>query len=138
MNKEEQREIVYKYLMNEINKHPKLRKKYPALFEKGYQEFLHWYDVAQTRSHQLSKKLWAKCNGYEENEQYTGISLNKRIHPTDAYIIAPLISLSNHRQPKKLDLSDFVTFRFDIAELKNSVSKKSQMTLTFSTDIQYD
>ena len=40
----------------------------------------------------------------------------------------PLVDIPNHRQPEKLDTSDFVTFNFNIADRTTKNEDKSTST----------
>ena len=54
MKSEENRKLIFQHLSKEFTQNHKLSKKYPGLFNSGgYNDFLHWYDVAQTRTHSL-------------------------------------------------------------------------------------
>ena len=46
MKAEENRKIIYKHLTEEFNKNEKFSWKYAGLFNSGYEDFLHWFDVA--------------------------------------------------------------------------------------------
>jgi len=56
----------------------------------------------------------------------------------------PLIDIPNHRQPEKLDTSDFVTFNFNIAdrtsrkEDENSPSKMKMLQFPAVTKYSFD
>jgi len=56
--------------------------------------------------------------GCEIAEKCDGWSSNALLQPDPPYIIIPLCGLTNHRQPKSLDLDDFVSFFFSVIDSK--------------------
>ena len=64
----------------------------------------------------IFNSFWNKCHGYANSSENKQWPLNKRINPEVSISMIPLFDIPNHRQPKKIDLSDFVSFGFNISE----------------------
>jgi hypothetical protein len=53
---EDARKIIFDHISSEFKQDVYLSKKYPGLFDKGFLEFLHWFDIAQTRTHSMKNE----------------------------------------------------------------------------------
>lgn len=120
VKKEDSRRDIFTYLKKTFAEHPLFKSKYSRLFDGGFPEFNHWHSIIQTRSHGIKPELWAQCSDYQISDENPSHQTNKLLHHENVFVIVPLVALSNHRQPKKIDMSDIVSFNFKIKE-KNGV-----------------
>ena len=56
--------------------------------------------------------------GCESAELCDDWDSNSLLHPDPPYIVVPLGGLTNHRQPKDLNLDDFISFTFTVIDSK--------------------
>lgn len=60
----------------------------------------------------LRNDFWSQCQGYKRPEDNPRHFMNIKLATVSSVAMLPLIDIPNHRQPVKLDNSDFVTFTF--------------------------
>ena len=72
-----------------------------------------------------------KCHGFEAAEDNYQTPLNQRIHLSHSVSMIPLVDIPNHRQPQRIDQTDFVTFGFNVVDkaVKDGESKEIALKL---------
>ena len=76
-----------------------------------------------------------KCHGYEAAQDNPQTPINLKIHPTHSVSMIPLVDIPNHRQPQRIDQTDFVTFGFNVVvkTVKDGESNKIYLKLLLAS-----
>lgn len=101
-----------------------------------FSRFNHWLSVFVSRLHELSHDDWLDCrNPYIElSMSEENLSWNKEYLKPTSSVLLPIIDMINHMHPQEVNMSDMVSFNFEIYGLeKHPLSDDRKIGITALT-----
>ena len=90
--------------------------------------FMHWFSVFMSRTNVFMFSDYEQCNHVRDEESVTSFNkyLNTEHMKRKSVAMIPLFDMINHRQPVQPDLSDLVSYRFQLLGVESEMNSEER------------